>query len=72
MSYPITHVTVKNTPPPRPVISVGRIFPIVENEPEVIFRTAERDEEEESDTETKVVKRGRPRQPKANEDAETK
>lgn len=77
-AYPVTRVVVKDNPPPkRPVISVGRIFPIVQNaEPEVVFSTVrieEDDDQVEDDTETKVVKPRRGRRPAAaTEVAETK
>lgn len=75
MSYPITHVTVKDNPPPRQVISVGRIYPLYQEEPETVFRTVERVEEDEKsleDAEVKVVRRGRRPKPAATEGAETK
>ena len=82
MSYPITHVTVRDTLPPHPVMTIGHIYPIQQQQ-ETVFSTIERavDEEEEEierweddggDTETKVIKPRRGRRPKAAETAETK
>lgn len=78
-AYPVTRIVVKDNPPPRrPVISVGQIYPIVQNpEPEIVFRTARAEEEDDEksveDAETKVVKPRRGRRPAAaTEVAETK
>lgn len=78
MSNNVTRFVVKDNPPPRrPVMTIGRIFPIVEkkDEPEIVFSTCRREDDEKSfedEAETKVVKARRGRRPKANEDAETK
>ncbi|BCP41435.1 hypothetical protein MINTMi27_15280 [Mycobacterium intracellulare] len=83
-AYPVTHVTVRDTPPPqRPVISVGRLYDCSPKaEPETVFSTITRvqneepapaDETPEAETETKVMRNRRGRRPaRANEDAETK
>lgn len=75
----VTRIVVKDNPPPRrPVMSIGRIFPIVEkkDEPEIVFSTVRREDDDEKsfedEAETKVVRARRGRRPKANEDAETK
>lgn len=78
MSYPISHVVVRDKQPPkRPVMTIGHIYPIVQNpEPEAVFTTIGRDDEDEKsfeDAETKVVKkRGRRPAVRASEVAETK
>lgn len=74
MSYPIAHVVVKDNPPPqRPLMTVGHIYPIVQ---ETVFKTVDRDEvdeiDEDDEAEVKVVRRGRRPKPKANEAAEVK
>lgn len=75
MSYPIAHVVVKDNPPPqRPVMTVGHIYPIVQ---ETVFKTVDREVEEDleeidDEAEVKVVRRGRRPKPKANEAAEVK
>lgn len=72
MPYPVTHVTVKDNPPPqqqRMVIGVYRdISPRREDDVEDDLVRLEEGEE----TETKVVAPRRGRRPKANEAAETK
>lgn len=82
MTIPVTHITVRNTPPPgSDKVVVGRIYPI-SPQPEPMFKTfipeyapnAEDldDELAEDDAEVKVVRGRRGRRPKANEAAETK
>ena len=78
MSYPITHVVVQNTPPPSHVVTIGHLYPIVQQrEQETVFRTVDEEELErweDDGGETKVVKprRGRRPSPKSTEVAETK
>jgi len=62
VSYPVTRITVKDTPPPMSVVAVGRYYDLTP-QPEV---------EEEDSTEVKVVRRGRRPAPKSTEGAETK
>lgn len=78
MTIPVTHVTVRDTPPPNMVMSVGHLYAIGQ---ETVFKTVEpefvTDEPEESfldDAEAKVVRgrRGRRPSPKATDEAEVK
>lgn len=72
MTYPVTHVTVRDIPPPRPpVITVGHIYPVGPDahEPEVVFGTVERSIE---DAETKVVRKNRRVAAPVNEEVDTK
>lgn len=73
MSYPITRITVRDTPPPNQTITIGHMYAIAP-QPEPVFSTVVRlDEEDEQDeTEVKVVRRGRRPVIRANEAAETK
>lgn len=76
MTIPVTHLTVRDTPPPNQTMVVGRMYSIT---PEPLFKTFIPDyaniddDDEDDDTETKVVHGRRGRRPaKANEAAETK
>lgn len=73
MTYHVTHVVVKDKPQPkRPVMTVGRIYPIVQ---EPVFSTVDREEDEKSfedEAEVKVVRRGRRPKAQATEGAEVK
>lgn len=80
MTIPVTHLIVRDTPPPNQTQVIGRIYPI---NPEPVFKTyipdyapnIDDDDEydDDEDTETKVVRGRRGRRPaKANEAAETK
>lgn len=83
MSYPITHVVVKDKQPVRPVVTVGRMY---QTSPDPVFKTENRAdriaelkaeleylEDGDFEAETKVVRpRGRRPGAKANEAAETK
>lgn len=77
MSTSHSHVTVRdNRPPVRPTVTVGHIFPIMdEPEPETRFSRINTDEDEKSftgESETKVVRGRRRVAPKATEAAEVK
>lgn len=61
---------VRDTPPPNQTIVIGHMYQIPP-EPEPVFRTV-RIEDDEDETEVKVVTGRRGRRPKANEAAETK
>lgn len=80
ITYPITRVTVKDTPPPQQSTLVGRLYdisPRAEKASGAIERVVEEgdviDNDFIDDSETKVVKRrGRRPAPAATEVAETK
>lgn len=64
----VARLVIKDTPmPQRPVMTIGNIYAIVQ-EPEDVFHTVRA----ETETEAKVVKRGRRPAAKVNEAAETK
>lgn len=68
---------VRDTPPPtRPVMTIGRIYDIVQKpEPEAELQRVQIEEEADdnkAESEVKVVRPRRGRRVKANEDAETK
>jgi hypothetical protein len=79
MTTQVTHVVVRDTPPPTHVMSVGYLYPIGQ---ETVFKTEAptftSDEEESEDfvddAEVKVVRgrRGRRPMPKGTDEAEAK
>lgn len=78
MTAQVTHVVVRDTPPPSHVMTVGHLYPVGQ---QTVFKTVapvftsdeeDVDAKDVDEAETKVVRKGRRPQPPATEGVETK